>query len=153
MPFEFKQIIGRGTRLYDGKDYFTIYDFVKAHHHFSDPEWDGEPLEPEPKVEHRPAGPPRGKNRECRYVGRTRGGGSRPSRHFKRGWFHGTTRVDVYLTKQKKSIPHLECLAIHRFRPTKNKVKAAKENWKPKCPLCAIHKKIRTEMRKIYRFR
>lgn len=47
---EFKHIIGRGTRLYDGKDYFTIYDFVKAHHHFSDPEWDGEPIEPEPKV-------------------------------------------------------------------------------------------------------
>ncbi len=46
---EFKQIIGRGTRLYDGKDYFTIYDFVEAHHHFSDPEWDGEPIEPEPK--------------------------------------------------------------------------------------------------------
>ena len=45
---EFKQIIGRGTRLYDGKDYFTIYDFVKAHHHFSDSEWDGEPIEPEP---------------------------------------------------------------------------------------------------------
>lgn len=44
---EFKQIIGRGTRLYDGKDYFTIYDFVKAHHHFSDPEWDGEPAEPD----------------------------------------------------------------------------------------------------------
>ncbi len=44
---EFKQIIGRGTRLYDGKDHFTIYDFVKAHHHFSDPEWDGEPQEPE----------------------------------------------------------------------------------------------------------
>ena len=44
---EFKQIVGRGTRLYDGKDYFTIYDFVKAHHHFSDPDWDGEPIEPE----------------------------------------------------------------------------------------------------------
>jgi type I restriction enzyme R subunit len=44
---EFKQIIGRGTRLYDGKDFFTIYDFVKVHHHFSDPEWDGEPLAPE----------------------------------------------------------------------------------------------------------
>lgn len=43
---EFKQIIGRGTRLFDGKDYFTIHDFVKAHHHCSDPEWDGEPLEP-----------------------------------------------------------------------------------------------------------
>src|SRR3954447_14454312 len=45
---EFKQIIGRGTRLYDGKDYFTIYDFVKAHQHFNDPEWDGEPDDPEP---------------------------------------------------------------------------------------------------------
>ncbi|MDR9502628.1 MAG: type I restriction-modification enzyme R subunit C-terminal domain-containing protein, partial [Desulfurivibrionaceae bacterium] len=44
---EFKQIIGRGTRLFDGKDYFTIYDFVKAYEHFSDDEWDGPP-EPEP---------------------------------------------------------------------------------------------------------
>lgn len=43
---EFKQIIGRGTRLYDGKDYFTIYDYVKAYEHFNDPEWDGEPIEP-----------------------------------------------------------------------------------------------------------
>ncbi len=40
---EFKQIIGRGTRLFDGKAYFTIYDFVRAHQHFSDSEWDGEP--------------------------------------------------------------------------------------------------------------
>ena len=45
---EFKQIIGRGTRLFDGKDHFTIYDFVKAYEHFNDPEWDGEPLAPEP---------------------------------------------------------------------------------------------------------
>ncbi len=44
---EFKQIIGRGTRTYDGKDYFTIYDFVKAHENFNDPEWDGEPMPPE----------------------------------------------------------------------------------------------------------
>ncbi len=43
---EFKQIVGRGTRLFDGKDFFTIYDFVNAFHHFADPEWDGEPLEP-----------------------------------------------------------------------------------------------------------
>jgi len=44
---EFKQIVGRGTRLFDGKDFFTIYDFVDAYHHFADPEWDGEPLDPE----------------------------------------------------------------------------------------------------------
>jgi type I restriction enzyme, R subunit len=57
---EFKQIIGRGTRLYDGKDYFTIYDFVKAHHHFSDPEWDGEP---EDNTTQRDGEPTRGRER------------------------------------------------------------------------------------------
>jgi type I restriction enzyme, R subunit len=45
---EFKQIIGRGTRQFDGKDYFTIYDFVKAYEHFNDPEWDGPADEPDP---------------------------------------------------------------------------------------------------------
>ena len=53
---EFKQIIGRGTRTFEGKDFFTIWDFVKAHENFNDPEWDGEPEEPVPP---RPApGPP-----------------------------------------------------------------------------------------------
>ncbi len=42
---EFKQIIGRGTRLFDGKEYFTVYDFVDAYKHFSDPDWDGEPID------------------------------------------------------------------------------------------------------------
>ena len=37
---EFKQIIGRGTRLFDDKYYFTIYDFVGAYKKFYDDEWD-----------------------------------------------------------------------------------------------------------------
>jgi len=41
---EFKQIVGRGTRMFDGKEFFTIYDFVNAYHHFADPEWDGDSL-------------------------------------------------------------------------------------------------------------
>lgn len=61
---EFKQIIGRGTRLYDGKDYFTIYDFVRAHHHFNDPEWDGDPIEPDP-----PSGGGGGGNGEPKPLG------------------------------------------------------------------------------------
>tara|TARA_Y100001936_G_scaffold205168_1_gene209003 strand:+ start:961 stop:3285 length:2325 start_codon:yes stop_codon:yes gene_type:complete len=44
---EFKQIIGRGTRLFEGKNYFTIVDFVNAYHMFLDDEWDGEPQTPE----------------------------------------------------------------------------------------------------------
>lgn len=47
---EFKQIVGRGTRLFDGKAYFTVYDFTKAHLHFQDPEWDGPPEAPEPST-------------------------------------------------------------------------------------------------------
>jgi len=59
---EFKQIVGRGTRLFDGKEFFTIYDYVDAYHHFLDPEWDGEPLEEEPCIKC-------GKNPcECEYV-------------------------------------------------------------------------------------
>ncbi|MFA5736897.1 MAG: DEAD/DEAH box helicase family protein [Candidatus Paceibacterota bacterium] len=59
---EFKQIVGRGTRLFDGKEYFTIIDFVDAYHHFLDPEWDGEPIdqtteEVEPKEPKEPKEP------------------------------------------------------------------------------------------------
>ncbi len=39
---EFKQIIGRGTRTFEGKDFFTIIDFVGATNLFYDKAWDGE---------------------------------------------------------------------------------------------------------------
>ena len=59
---EFKQIVGRGTRLFDGKEYFTILDFVDAYKHFSDSQWDGEPIDEttekpkEPQTPKTPAG-------------------------------------------------------------------------------------------------
>jgi len=91
---EFKQIIGRGTRIFDGKSYFTIVDFVGAYHLFSDPEWDGEPVEkiggtrkggekpvpPGPKEPPEPPVPPRqkikvklsdGKEREIKSMSTT----------------------------------------------------------------------------------
>lgn len=43
---EFKQIMGRGTRLFDGKYYFTLIDFVGATKNFQDAEWDGDPFCP-----------------------------------------------------------------------------------------------------------
>ncbi len=48
---EFKQIIGRGTRLFEDKFYFTIVDFVGASANFSDPDWDGEPMPEDPPKE------------------------------------------------------------------------------------------------------
>jgi type I restriction enzyme, R subunit len=53
---EFKQIVGRGTRLFEGKEFFTIYDFVDAYHHFAYLEWDGEPIYEEP-ANHKPPSP------------------------------------------------------------------------------------------------
>jgi type I restriction enzyme, R subunit len=48
---EFKQIVGRGTRLFEGKDYFTIIDFTGASNHFYDEDWDGLPIDTEPTDE------------------------------------------------------------------------------------------------------
>ena len=44
---EFKQIVGRGTRVYedDNKFYFTLMDFRGATHHFADPDFDGDPVQ------------------------------------------------------------------------------------------------------------
>lgn len=55
---EFKQIVGRGTRVFDGKDYFTIMDFRGATNNFYDAEWDGEPETPEPGGTSEPNHPP-----------------------------------------------------------------------------------------------
>jgi type I restriction enzyme, R subunit len=45
-PTEFKQIIGRGTRINEeyGKSYFTILDFRNVTNHFADPDFDGDPV-------------------------------------------------------------------------------------------------------------
>ena len=51
---EFKQIVGRGTRVFDGKDYFTIIDFRGATNKFYDKDWDGEPEAPEPNEAREP---------------------------------------------------------------------------------------------------
>ena len=55
---EYKQIIGRGTRLYDGKDFFTIYDFTGATNTFRDEIWDGGVMEDPPTPP--PINPPNG---------------------------------------------------------------------------------------------
>ena len=57
---EFKQIIGRGTRINEdyGKYYFTIIDFKKATELFADPDFDGDPVQIyEPKGDESPVPP------------------------------------------------------------------------------------------------
>src|SRR5271157_1093861 len=86
------------------------------------------------------------KGRRCLYVGKTRRGHGRPSAHFDRVGFSGVTRIDVYAVKGKRSLPSMECLAIHRFQPGKNKNKAQSAKWTKKCPLCRVHRSIKSEV-------
>ena len=57
---EFKQIIGRGTRIREdeGKVYFTIMDFRKATNNFARPEFDGEPVQIYEPTPEEPVVPP-----------------------------------------------------------------------------------------------
>jgi len=91
------------------------------------------------------------KGRRCLYVGKTRHGQGRPSAHFDRIWFSGVTRIDVYAVKGKRSLPSMECLAIHRFQPSKNKNKAQSAKWTKKCPLCRVHRSIKSEVESIFK--
>jgi hypothetical protein len=65
-----------------------------------------------------------GRDKKCRYVGRTKGCGSRPSQHFKMHWFKGTTRIDVYMAPKTGEISRLEFLAAHWLLPSQNKIKS-----------------------------
>jgi type I restriction enzyme R subunit len=57
---EFKQIVGRGTRVHEDtrKFYFTLIDFRGATSHFADPEFDGEPVQIYEPGEQGPMTPP-----------------------------------------------------------------------------------------------
>ena len=57
---EFKQIVGRGTRVHEDtkKYYFTLVDFRGATAHFADPDFDGDPVQIYEPGEHDPPLPP-----------------------------------------------------------------------------------------------
>ncbi|HEY9721462.1 MAG TPA: DEAD/DEAH box helicase family protein [Oscillatoriaceae cyanobacterium] len=57
---EFKQIVGRGTRVHEDtkKYFFTLIDFRKATNHFADPDFDGEPVQVYEPAEGDPVAPP-----------------------------------------------------------------------------------------------
>ncbi len=94
-----------------------------------------------------------GNRKKCIYVGRTGSHGSRPSSHFEKFWFASVKRVTIFAISGKSHVPKLECLAIHRFQPTRNKNKAATKKWTKACPLCTTHKYIESELRDLFRFR
>jgi hypothetical protein len=91
--------------------------------------------------------------RRCLYVGKTDGSGGRVASHFVKHWFGAATRIDLYAVYQRRSLSALECTAIHHFRPVYNRAKAESKKWTKKCPLCAIHRDIESDVRGLLRLR
>jgi hypothetical protein len=91
--------------------------------------------------------------RKCIYVGRSTHGAGRVLMHFDRRIFIPATRVNVFSVSRASEIPKLECLAMHRFDPSKNKKKAANKKWTKKCRVCEVHRHIDDELRYIFRLR
>jgi len=91
--------------------------------------------------------------RQCEYVGKTGSGGQRPSAHFEKFWFNRVKRVTIYEVSRRSHIPKLECLAIHRLRPRRNKNRAATKKWTKACPLCTTHRYVENELRNLFRLR
>ena len=91
--------------------------------------------------------------RRCIYVGRTVNGKGRPQSHFIKFWFGSVTRIDIFSTSAASHVPKLECLAIHRFRPRENGMKASIPKWAKKCPVCVAHELIADELRRIFALR
>jgi len=87
---------------------------------------------------------------KCLYVGKTEQAPGRITSHFYEIKFAHPTRIDVYLTRGKRDLSILECLAIHKYKPSKNQLLAAKKKYTSECSLCKINRRIDKEMRRIF---
>lgn len=91
--------------------------------------------------------------KECRYVGRTFNGGSRPQNHFRKKWFKGITRIVVMSSQGARNTPKLECLATHRYKPKYSKIKPSKKKWHAQCQICKVQTKVRKDVKVLFRLR
>ena len=91
--------------------------------------------------------------KKCKYVGRSIAGGTRPQAHFEKYWFNSVTKINIYSTSQRRQIPKLECLAIHRFKPSENNNMPSFSNHDKPCPICKTQKLIKNELKSIFKLR
>jgi hypothetical protein len=87
---------------------------------------------------------------KCLYVGKTEKAPGRIISHIYNKKFGRPTRIDVYQTYGKSDLPILECLAMHRYGPKINKMKAAKKRYTAKCPICIHTRNISRELHEIF---
>ena len=112
---EFKQIIGRGTRLREkeGKTHFAVMDFRNVTHLFADPKWDG-PLEIDPNFgTEKPQKPPKPEDGEPSIVDPPVSG---PTPHCgsERLQGHHRPQNGLHLRRQRQAAPAGEHCGLHQ---------------------------------------
>lgn len=91
--------------------------------------------------------------KKCKYVGRSIAGGTRPQSHFEKYWFNGVTKINIYSTSQRRQIPKLECLAIHKFNPSENNNLPSFSKHDKPCPICKNNELIKSELKSLFKLR
>lgn len=93
------------------------------------------------------------RKRVCVYIGRTHGGGNRPSHHFEKLWFANVTRIDVYSFAGKRDLARFECMLTHHHDPIQLRATPSRKKYSSRCLVCDANRKIRSEIKRIFRLR
>lgn len=91
--------------------------------------------------------------RKCLYVGRTLNGKGRPSSQFSKFWFGKATRLDIFCSKAKRSIPALECRLTHQYEPSYSRIKPSRSPRYRRCDICEVEDAIYDEIKDIFALR
>ena len=83
------------------------------------------------------------------YAGRATHGEGEAASKFDKHYFSQIQHIDIYPSKASE-LPKLECLAIHIFDPSKNKIKAGAKKWTKKCPICEVRREIESELKRLF---
>jgi hypothetical protein len=92
------------------------------------------------------------RSKRCLYVGKGNNGGRLRS-YAKSAYLREASCIEVFEVRSKSLIGKAECLATHLFRPRDNKVKAARQKWGKKCPICRGHDQLRAEVRSLFKMK
>lgn len=92
------------------------------------------------------------RGRRCLYVGKATTW-HRLKSYRKSVYLLQASTLKVHAIQGGSQLSKAECLATHLFSPRDNAVKAARKKWSKLCPVCAVCRQIRGELRALFRMR
>lgn len=95
------------------------------------------------------------KKKRCLYVGKAEKLKSRLSQYMgaKSAYITTGMTIKVHVIKRIGQLGKAECLAIHLFKPSDNRKKAAHRKWGRACPICSTHDLIKGELQSLFKMK